>query len=339
MRFLSCDWGTTRMRLRLVGASGRVEAEVASDDGVARIQDAVLRDIPPGVVEEQGQLDARRARCFEETLARRIAELASRSMEGVEGLPVVVSGMASSSIGWRELPYGALPMALDGRSLPTARLSLTGPGRHEVLLVSGLRAPADVLRGEEVQALGLLALEPYRGLSGDGLLILPGTHSKHLRVVDRRITTFETFMTGELYDVMARGSILRSSVDPGALEGAWWQTAPELSDVFRGAVVSGRGRALSASLFSVRAHQVLERRSPAWCAAHLSGLLVGAELSGTASRVPEATPILIGASPSLEGPYRLACAALGLERRVAFATEEEMTAAVVVGQRFLLGPG
>ena len=322
------------MRLRLVAASGQVEAEVASDDGAARIQEAVLRH--EGGSEDRGRLEARRAGRFEETLARRIAELASHSAERLEGLPVVVSGMASSSIGWRELPYGTLPMALDGRSLPAARMSLTSAGRHEVLLVSGLRAEADVLRGEEVEALGLLSMERYHRFAADGLLVLPGTHSKHLRVVGRRITTFQTFMTGELYDVMARSSILRSSVDPAALEGAWWQTSPELSEVFRGAAAASQGRALSASLFTVRARQVLERRSPAWCAAHLSGLLVGAELAGAASSVPEATPILIGASSRLETPYRLACDALGLERRVAFATGEEMTAAVVVGQRLLL---
>ena len=337
MRFLSCDWGTSRMRLRLVAtASGRVEAEVASDDGVARIQEAALQGVSSSGEAVESQLEEARARRFEATLARRIAELESQSTVCLENLPVVVSGMASSSIGWRELPYGTLPMTLDGRSLPTTRIALTGSGRHEVLLVSGLRAEADVLRGEEVEALGLLGPGPYRELAEDGLLILTGTHSKHIRVVDRQITTFETFMTGELYDVMARSSVLRSSVDPDALEGAWWESSPTLSKVFCGAVAESRGRALSSLLFSVRARQVLERRPPAWCAARLSGLLVGAELAGAASSVPDATPILIGASRSLETPYRLASTALGLERRTTFATEERMRAAVVFGQRLLL---
>ncbi len=325
------------MRLRLVAAaSGTVEAEVASEDGVARIQDAVLRAFSLSGEAVQSQLEAARARRFETTLARRIAELESQSSVPLENLPVVVSGMASSSIGWRELPYGTLPMMLDGRSLPTARMALSGSGGHEVLLVSGLRAEADVLRGEEVEAFGLLGTGPHRELAEDGLLILAGTHSKHIRVVDQRITTFETFMTGELYDVMARGSVLRSSVDPEALEGVWWESSPTLSEVFCGAVAESRGLPLSSLLFSVRARQVLERRPPAWCAARLSGLLVGAELAGAASSVPDATPILIGASRSLETPYLLASTALGLEHRVTFATEDRMRAAVVSGQRLLL---
>ncbi len=325
------------MRLRLVAAeSATVEAEVASDDGVARIQEAVLRAFSSSGEADQSQLEVARARSFETTLARRIAELESQSSVSLENVPVVVSGMASSSIGWRELPYGTLPMRLDGRSLPTARIALSGSGGHEVLLISGLRAAADVLRGEEVEALGLLGTAPHQEVAEDGLLILAGTHSKHVRVVDRRITTFETFMTGELYDVMARSSVLRNSVDPDALESVWWESSPALSEVFCDAVAESCGRSLSSLLFSVRARQVLEQRSPAWCAARLSGLLVGAELAGAASSVPDATPILIGASRSLETPYRLASTALGLDRRVTFATEERMGAAVVFGQRLLL---
>ncbi len=336
MRFLSCDWGTSSLRLRLVATSPvRVEAEIASDDGAARIHTAALQAAPARGGKSDRASEEERARRFEARLIERLDELERRSGASIAGLPVVVSGMASSSIGWRELPYGSVPLELDGAGLPTARLAPIGAGRHPVVLVSGLRARTDIMRGEEVEALGVLHAKAYRGIEST-LLILPGTHSKHIRVVDRKLTAFETFMTGELYEVMARHSILQSSVDPSALFGRWWEATPALVEAYRSGVSSSRDRPLSGSLFSVRAHDVLQGESPGWCAAHLSGLLIGAELVDAAQNVVTGTPILLGATGPLRFPYRLACAVLGLEDGITFVAEETMDLAVVSGQQLLL---
>jgi hypothetical protein len=128
MNFVSCDWGTTNFRLRLVG--GPAAAEVRTDDGAAKL----------------AALGGDRAAVFRDTLFRGLTQLGAP-----EDWPVVVSGMASSTIGWRELPYARLPFALDGGDAVWERVA----GR--VILVSGFRGDSDMLRGEETQALGLAA--------------------------------------------------------------------------------------------------------------------------------------------------------------------------------------
>ncbi len=101
-----------------------------------------------------------------------------------------------------------MPTAADVHSLAAGLLRLdTGCG--ELHLVPGVMqrgALPNVLRGEETQVFGALELEP--DLAAEALLVLPGTHSKWVRVRDGRLTDFATYMTGELFAVLREHSIL-----------------------------------------------------------------------------------------------------------------------------------
>ena len=70
------------------------------------------------------------------------------------------------------------------------------------------------MRGEETQILGALDDLPAAG----ALVCLPGTHSKWARVERGRITSFSTYMTGELYAVMKSHSILGRMMEEGAVD-------------------------------------------------------------------------------------------------------------------------
>ena len=62
----------------------------------------------------------------------------------------------------------------------------------------------DVMRGEETQIFGALALSGR----DEGLFLLPGTHSKWAEVKDGRIVSFRTFMTGEVFGALKDHTIL-----------------------------------------------------------------------------------------------------------------------------------
>ena len=79
-------------------------------------------------------------------------------------------------------------------------------------LISGACTDTDVMRGEETQAVGAFQLPEVAEFSAGSLVILPGTHSKHLTIAGGQIQDFRTSMTGELFDVLARHSVLRHSV-------------------------------------------------------------------------------------------------------------------------------
>ncbi len=291
MNFVSCDWGTTNFRLRLLG--GPAAAEVRTDDGAAKL----------------AALGGDRAAAFRDTLFRGLAQLGAP-----EDWPVVVSGMASSTIGWRELPYARLPFALDGRDAVWERVA----GR--VILVSGFRGDTDMLRGEETQALGLAAVLGAE-LPATATLVLPGTHSKHLTVAAGQVTDVRTFMTGELFDLLTRHSVLRHTTDPAA---------PLDPAAFAEGVADSRRQPLTAALFRVRTRQVLDRLPAAANTSFLSGLLIGAELSGLAAGDG---PVIVAAGEALRTAYAAAAEALGLGQRLRTVDSDPLTA---LGQGVLL---
>ena len=336
--FISCDWGTSSLRLRLVCLPTlEVLGETRSDDGAARVQTAILKSFDARDDVDARTLAQARAKRYEELLETQLAALTNKVGRELQGQPIVVSGMATSTIGWRELPYGSLPLELHAAEIPVHHGSPIGAGTHPLLLISGLRDEADVLRGEEAEILGILHAPDYEHIHSSAVLVLPGTHSKHVRIKSGAITHFRTFMTGELFEVMACHSILRNSVTPETLRGRWWETDSALGEGFSEGVSLGAREPLSGSFFSVRARQVLEAKSGDWCAAYLSGILIGSELaSATANDTTTTTPVLVSASGDLRDLYHLGCSTLKLDEHIQFATPEVMDIAVARGQSLFL---
>jgi 2-dehydro-3-deoxygalactonokinase len=187
-------------------------------------------------------------------------------------VPVVISGMASATIGLRLLPYRDLPFSLTGGNLTSATRPATKEFPHPLLIISGARVPDDVMRGEETQLVGAAALDPAAG--GDGVVILPGTHSKHVRVEGGSAVALKTYMTGEYFDLLSRHSILANSIDRDAVCEPSEATAAFAEGVARGA----RENILHAS-FKVRVAEISGERRPAAGFYFLSGLMTGAELA------------------------------------------------------------
>jgi len=291
MKFVSCDWGTSNFRLRLV--DGGVTGEVRTDEGVAKL----------------AALPGDRADAFRSTLARGLEQL-----KAPPSCPVVISGMASSSIGWKELPYATLPFSLDGRDAVWEKVD------DRVHLISGLRSETDVLRGEETEALGLVA-QLGREMPFEAVFLLPGTHSKHLDVNPGGIAVFRTYMTGELFDVLARQSVLRHSTDPAA---------PFDRAAFVEGVEESQRRPLPSALFRVRTRQVLQKKDVPSNTSFLSGLLIGAELA--ALRASD-VPVVVAAGERLRVSYAAAGEALGFGARLRTVDSELLP---VLGQQIVL---
>ena len=272
--FISCDWGTTNFRLRLVEtATLSVRASLTEGLGIKALYAAFRH--------REG---VRQTEYFVRYLSRQIGKLPPR----FTACPVVISGMASSNIGLCELPYAGLPIETDGGSL-TARW-LEGEGR-KLLLVSGVYGDDSVMRGEEVQAIGLA-----NQMDHDGLLILPGTHSKHLVYRGGSFTGFATYMTGELFGLLTEHSILAGSVRAGG-----WNTGAERA--FRDGVHQGLAGELSRKLFTVRVRDIVDGWDRFNNYQYLSGLVIGEELKSLRQR--EGAVYLAASGPLLDR-YRVA---------------------------------
>lgn len=237
---LACDWGTTNLRAWTLDEAGAVTASRDFELGVSRLA--------PG--------EARR---------RFYAEV--RPAFGAEALPAVLCGMIGSNLGWAVADYVDCPA--DIGDLATRMLVVEGDA-HPVRIVPGLRCEGlagapDVMRGEEVQIFGWLAQDPARR-QGRHVICHPGTHAKWIVVEDGRIVRFLTVMTGELFAVLRRHSVLKS-------DGA----ADDEEAFDEGRRAADDGGALAARLFTARARVVGQGKPAQSTPSYLSGLLIGAE--------------------------------------------------------------
>ena len=146
-----------------------------------------------------------------------------------------------------------------------------------------------------------------RGGGGDGHYVLPGTHSKWVRVADGRITAFSTYMTGEVYGALKDHTILgRLMSDDGGDDSQTFGAG-----VRAGAAAGGPG-ALLHRLFAARTLGLFDRLPSGHIAGYLSGLLIGAEF-GDGSAATRAITII--GSDVLARRYEMAAACLGIETR------------------------
>ena len=284
--FLSCDWGTSNFRLRLIDtATRRIAQEVTSDQGIASTHKAWLA---------ANYTEDARINFYKRVLLDAIQKLQSPLPDS--NVPIIISGMASSSIGMKELPYSKLPFGLDAMNMNTFRIDGDEALPNPMILVSGCCTDTDIMRGEETILLGCDENE-----TEDIVYILPGTHSKHIMVSKGVVKTFNTYVTGELFELLVQGSVLSNSVSKG------------MDDVsFSKGVTDALGNNLLQSIFSVRAKHILEKSLPVANYQYLSGLLIGTELKDIKNDSP-ATIKLVSEYPLLKS-YEIACHVIGIKQ-------------------------
>ncbi len=222
-------------------------------------------------------------------------------------IPAVACGMVGARQGWIDAGYRAVPCT------PLAGGGVTAPVRDPriaVRIVPGLSqsSPADVMRGEETQVAGFLSLNP----SYDGVICLPGSHTKWIHASAGEIVGFRTAMTGEVFAALAAHSVLRHSLGPANTPDDTAGDTPD-DDAFRAALddAIAMPQGLALRLFQIRAEGLLGDLPPAAARARLSGDLIGAELAATRAWWLGRAVALIGA-PALCRLYDIALAAQGL---------------------------
>ena len=214
---------------------------------------------------------------------------------------MTLCGMAGARNGLREAPYVECPARIGdwiGHSA-TAELQAIPLRIAAGLAWRSERGVANVMRGEETQLFGAMALDPRRA-QGRHLIVLPGTHSKWVWCEDGRILAFRTFITGELYALLCRSSLLVAG-------GAQADVADE-SGFILGLDRAREGSGLLGDLFEARTAQLQDGRSGGWAKRFLSGLVLGYELRAMAQdgKLPDEL-IAIG-DPALTGRYERAFA-------------------------------
>jgi 2-dehydro-3-deoxygalactonokinase len=313
--FLSCDWGTTAFRLRAVAKDFSILAEVSSKHGIA----AVFDEWKQSGKDESGRVDFYRA-----IIETHLKELRAKVSGDISGIPLIISGMASSNIGMMELPYKHLPVFLDGSDLQVRNIPPSDSFPHPMLLISGVRTDDDVMRGEEVQVVGCDITTTQNEL----FIIHPGTHCKHIIVKGDQVVSFQTFMTGELFSLLSTKSILASSVSAGAD----FESAKE--DFLQGVRDATASNLLHAA-FLVRTATLFQKRSRETSFYYLSGLLIGTELA--AFPADFRGDLILAGEQHLVVQYSAAMDALGITQRLRSLQIKEPDIITLKGQYAVYG--
>lgn len=276
---LGIDWGTTNRRAYVLDAQGKLLRQHADGNGILAVG----------------------AGNFEKSLQNLLEEL------GLGPADVIMSGMVGSRNGWRQVPYltNIHPLSrlyealleIDS-PLPDVRCRIV-PGYQ---FADAFGTP-DVMRGEETQIFGAMA----SGIA-DGWFVLPGTHSKWVRLEQGQVSEITTFMTGELYALLTQHGTLANLM----------QMRPDIPEAFEAGLSAAQHCGFTHAAFGCRARVVTEMMPAEHAASYLSGILIGAELADIRrkeSELPHGQIQIIG-SPSLAGRYVDALAFFDMQSHV-----------------------
>jgi 2-dehydro-3-deoxygalactonokinase len=237
---IAVDWGTSNFRAFRLNAEGTVVARCSSPQGILRVAESH----------------------FEEALR---AEVGVWLTEGEKH--ILLCGMIGSRQGWVEASY--LPCPVGIAELADAVVAVPFSGA-EVRWVPGVRGPdaagvPELIRGEETAAVGMLD-----ACAGTGLVCFPGTHSKWIQLSERKIVSFITCMTGEIYSALRNCTILERTMTTN--------TAIDQTAFYDGVNRSADPGGLLHDLFGVRTLTLTGKLREDVSASYLSGLLIGHEV-------------------------------------------------------------
>lgn len=290
---IALDWGTSSFRGYLLDREGIILDTISAPLGILQVP--------------QGDFDGT------------YAKLVGPWLKTHGNLPAITSGMIGSRQGWHEAPYASCPAGAE--QLVEKLVSINPSAGGTLCFVPGvdyvneLGVP-DVIRGEECQIIGQLALGAKAGKDGEIVFVMPGTHSKWVSVKDGKLVKFSTYMTGEVFAVLEKHSILGRLMPENAA------SLPHDDTAFRRglsyAAATGQGGGLLSRLFSTRTLGLFDKVPAGGLRSYLSGLMIGTEIvealsSFTGSQPLNETPITVIANAGLTEIYETALSLHGLK--------------------------
>jgi 2-dehydro-3-deoxygalactonokinase len=242
---VAVDWGTSSFRSWLLDGAGQCLAHHAGPYGIRQIADKSFADI---------LADARHA-----------------LGAGARALPVIMCGMIGSAQGWQDAGYLQKTAGISALAAAASKIK----SAENIWIVPGIQSVsddglADVMRGEETALAGILAQYQIR----DGLFCLPGTHSKWVTVRGAEITSLSSFMTGEVFDLMRRHSILSPFMEQPKDS----EEEKDREGFLHGLELARGSLGLLHHLFAIRAGILTGKFAASSASALLSGLSIGTEM-------------------------------------------------------------
>ena len=280
--WIAIDWGSSNLRVWALNNNNAILDSILSNDGML------------GLASNE----------FEPLLLEKI----SKWGVGDANIPILCCGMVGAKQGWVEAPYASIPYNLM-QEADNVKVSCSDD-RLNVRILGGLRQdnPADVMRGEETQIRGFLSIFS----NFDGIICLPGTHTKWVHVSAGEVISFRTFMSGELFDLLSKYSVLKHSVKSDGWDDEEFKSAVSES-------ISNPQKIFS-DFFKLRADHLLKQVEQSELRSKLSGYIIGAELAGAKPYWLGQNVVILG-NDNLSKIYKTALEGQGIFAQEIDATE------------------
>ena len=280
--WIAIDWGSSNLRVWALNNNNAILDSILSNDGML------------GLASNE----------FEPLLFEKI----SKWGVGDANIPILCCGMVGAKQGWVEAPYASIPYNLM-QEADNVKVSCSDD-RLNVRILGGLRQdnPADVMRGEETQIRGFLSIFS----NFDGIICLPGTHTKWVHVSAGEVISFRTFMSGELFDLLSKYSVLKHSVKSDGWDDEEFKSAVSES-------ISNPQKIFS-DFFKLRADHLLKQVEQSELRSKLSGYIIGVELAGAKPYWLGQNVVILG-NDNLSKIYKTALEGQGIFAQEIDATE------------------
>ncbi|MBR4039095.1 MAG: 2-dehydro-3-deoxygalactonokinase [Clostridia bacterium] len=232
--FLVVDCGTTNLRVTLLDENKRKLDAVKAEGGVRHTS----------IDGHNGRLRMLLRESMETVLGRN-----GYTMADVE--KCVASGMITSALGLLEIPHVPAPAGAAELRGKMQEKVFEDIAPFPIAFIPGVRNFAgpvdlenfsgmDMMRGEEVEAVGLYKLLKPRGAA---MFVLPGTHNKFVAMdAQGRMLGCMTSISGELLDALTHHTIIAEAVGHSFVDAGEYDSEYAKAGA-RECAVSGLGRA------------------------------------------------------------------------------------------------
>lgn len=234
-------------------------------------------------------------------------EKANKTLADVEY--VVASGMITSNLGLVEIPHRTGPVSLKDLSENVKCEFFSWLGNIPFYFIPGIKNNVpnpsmdylneiDVMRGEEVEAFGILELCKVRG---PAIMVLPGSHTKFVFINEKNeIEKCSTTMLGEFLFALSTSTILSNSISKDLIE-----------DLDKDSIIKGidfeKTNGVTKAAFAVRLMDISLNTTPNQRANFLAGALISNDISPAITRDIEEKyhNIYIGGSSPLKDIFKI----------------------------------
>lgn len=280
IKFIAVDWGATNFRAYAVDVEGNVRQRTKAHQGISRIRDG--------------------------SFASALKRLLGKWFNKYPNIPVIMVGMVGDASGWQEVEHLIAPINLTELAGGLEKV-FNHRFERDIYIVPGVKVlrdnhvSFDHMRGEESQVFGALKQ------LADGehhFICCPGAHSKWIQVHDNSICNIHSFLTGELFALLSRYSLLAADMEGSFLDYDTFQ---------QGLAVCKDSDLLLADLYTVYTEGKAERIRKTSLSCYLSALLIGNEIKSVRKMFPDLKKFTLVGAPWLMELYQLAAQYFGLE--------------------------